>query len=62
MSSSAGRSILASVVGWMIVAFIVWVFFGSILGAIGFIIRMVPKFLIVVGALLTVYFRLRDGD
>ncbi|MBT4983678.1 MAG: hypothetical protein HOJ85_00280 [Ilumatobacter sp.] len=61
MSSSAGRSILASVVGWMIVAFIVWVFFGSILGAIGFIIRMV-LFLIVVGALLTVYFRLRDGD
>jgi hypothetical protein len=45
----------------MIVAFIVWVFFGSILGAIGFIIRMV-LFLIVVGALLTVYFRLRDGD
>ena len=61
MSSSAGRSILASVVGWMIVAFIVWVFFGSILGAIGFIIRMV-LLLIVVGALLTVYFRLRDGD
>ena len=61
MSSSAGRSILASVVGWMIVAFIVWVFFGSILGAIGFIIRMV-LFLSVVGALLTVYFRLRDGD
>jgi len=61
MSSSAGRSILASVVGWMIVAFIVWVFFGSILGAIGFIIRMI-LFLIVVGALLTVYFRLRDGD
>ncbi|WP_394937093.1 hypothetical protein [uncultured Ilumatobacter sp.] len=61
MSSSAGRSILASVVGWMIVAFIVWVFFGSILGAIGFIIRIV-LFLIVVGALLTVYFRLRDGD
>ena len=61
MSSSAGRSILASVVGWMSVAFIVWVFFGSILGAIGFIIRMV-LFLIVVGALLTVYFRLRDGD
>jgi hypothetical protein len=61
MSSSAGRSILASVVGWMIVAFIVWVFFGSNLGAIRFIIRMV-LFLIVVGALLTVYFRLRDGD
>ncbi len=61
MSSSGGRSFLASVVGWLIVAFIVWVFFGSILGAIGFVIRMV-LFLVVVGALLTVYFRLRDGD
>jgi hypothetical protein len=61
MSTSGWRSFLASVVGWLIVAFIVWVFFGSILGAIGFVIRMV-LFLVVVGALLTVYFRLRDGD
>ena len=61
MSSSGGRSILASVVGWMIVAFIVWVFFGSVLGVIGFIIRMV-LFLVVIGVLLTIYFRLKDGD
>ena len=61
MSSSGGRSVLASVVGWLIVAFVVWFLFGGIVGAIGFIIRIVV-FLFVVGALLTVYFRLRDGD
>ncbi len=61
MSSSGGRSILASVVGWLIVAIIVWVFFGGILGTIRFIVRMVV-FLVVIGALLTIYFRLRDGD
>lgn len=61
MSSSGGRSILASVFGWLIVAFVVWFLFGGIFGAIRFIIRMVV-FLFVIGALLTVYFRLRDGD
>jgi hypothetical protein len=61
MSSSGGRSILASVIGWVIVAIIVWVFFGGILGAIGFIVRM-AVFVFVIGALLTLYFRLKDGD
>ena len=61
MSSSGGRSILATVVGWLIVAIVVWFLFGGIFGAIRFIIRMVV-FLFVIGALLTVYFRLRDGD
>ena len=61
MSSSGGRSILASVIGWLIVIVVVWFLFGGIFGAIRFIIRMVV-FLFVIGALLTVYFRLRDGD
>lgn len=61
MSNSGGRSILASVVGWLIVAIVVWLFFGGIFSAIRFIIRMFV-FLVVLGALLTVYFRLRDGD
>jgi len=42
------------------VAIIVWVFFGGIFGAIRFIIRMVV-FLVVVGALLSLYFRLRGN-
>ncbi len=61
MSSSGGRSILASVIGWLIVAVIVWFLFGGVFGAIRFIVRMLV-FLFVIGALLTVYFRLRDGD
>lgn len=61
MSSSGGRSILATIVGWLIVIVVVWFLFGGIFGAIRFIIRMVV-FLFVIGALLTVYFRLRDGD
>ena len=60
MSNSGGRNFLASAIGWLIVAIIVWVFFGGIFGAIRFIIRMVV-FLVVVGALLSLYFRLR-GD
>lgn len=60
MADSGGRSILASVVGWLIVAIIVYVFFGWILATIGFLIRMV-LLVVVVGALLTLYFRLR-GD
>ncbi len=61
MSSSGGRSILATVVGWFIVFVIVWFLFGGVFGAIRFIIRIMV-FLFVVGALLTLYFRLRDGD
>ncbi len=61
MGSSGGRNILASVVGWLIVAILIWVFFGGIFGAIRFIVRMIV-FLVVIGALLTVYFKLRDGD
>ncbi|WP_394933813.1 hypothetical protein [uncultured Ilumatobacter sp.] len=61
MGSSAGRSITASVVGWIIVVFVAWTFLGSFLNVVGFIIRAL-MFLIVVCALLTVYFRLRDGD
>ncbi|WP_395155261.1 hypothetical protein [Ilumatobacter sp.] len=61
MSNSGGRNFLASVIGWLIVAIIVWVLFGSIFGAIKFIFRVVV-FLVVVGALLSLYLRLRaDG-
>jgi hypothetical protein len=61
MNSSGGRSILATVIGWLIVVVVVWFLFGGVFGAIRFIIRMMV-FLFVVGALLTLYFRLRDGD
>jgi hypothetical protein len=60
MAASGGRSVLASIVGWILVAIIVYVFFGWILATIGFVIRMV-LFVIVIGALLSLYLRLR-GD
>jgi hypothetical protein len=60
MSNSGGRNFLTSVIGWLIVAVVVWVFFGGIFGAIRFIVRAVV-FLVVVGALLSLYFRLRSG-
>jgi hypothetical protein len=61
VGSSAGRSIIASVAGWIIVVFVAWTLLGSFLNVVGFIIRALV-FLIVICALLTVYFRLRDGD
>jgi len=60
MSNSGGRNFLTSVIGWLIVSVIVWVIFGGIFGAIRFIFQAVV-FLVVVGALLSLYFRLR-GD
>lgn len=60
MAASGGRSFLASVIGWLIVAIVIWLFFGTILGTIRFIIRMFV-FVLVLGALLTLYFRVR-GD
>ena len=60
MADTGARSILASIVGWVIVAIIVYVFFGWILATIGFLIRMV-LLVVVIGLLLSLYFRLR-GD
>jgi hypothetical protein len=60
MSNSGGRNFLASMIGWLIVAIIIWVFFGSIFGAIRFLVRVIV-FLVVVGALLSLYFRLRTN-
>ncbi len=60
MATSAPRNVLASIVGWLIVALIVWWFFGWIIGTIRFLLRMLFV-VIVLGALLTLYFKLR-GD
>lgn len=61
MSGSGGRNVLASIVGWLIVIFAIWFLFGGIFGAIRFIFRMFV-FLVILGAALSLYFRLRDGD
>lgn len=59
MGSSA-RSLGASVLGWVIVAILVVVLFSGLLSFIAFLVRAI-LFLVVVGALLVLYFRLRDG-
>ena len=58
--ATTARSFGASVVGWLIVAILAVVFFGGLLGFIAFLLRAIV-FLFVIGALLTLYFRLR-GD
>lgn len=61
MATSSGRSLLATVVGWVIVALIIWFFFGWILGTLRFIVRIIV-ILVVIGALASLYFRLRGDD
>lgn len=59
MSDSGARSVLATIVGWLIVIVLVWVFFGWIFATIRFLLRAF-LFLVVVGALIALYFRLRQ--
>lgn len=59
--ASSGRSLLASIVGWVVVALIAWFLFGWILGALRFIVRMIV-ILVVIGALASLYFKLRGDD
>ena len=60
MATSSGRSLLASIVGWIVVALIVWFFFGWILGTFWFVLRIV-LILVVIGGLTSLYFKLRGG-
>ncbi len=61
MADSRPRSLLASVIGWLIVAVIVYFFFGWILGTIRVVLRLF-LILVVIGALLALYFKVRGGD
>ena len=61
MPESRPRSLLASVIGWLIVAVIVYFFFGWILGTIRVVLRLF-LLLVVIGALLALYFKVRGDD
>ena len=52
---------LASVIGWLIVAVIVYFFFGWIFGTVRVVLRFV-LILVVIGALLVLYFKVRGED
>jgi hypothetical protein len=61
MASSRRRSFLASVVGWIVVALIVYFFFGWILGTLRFVLRILV-IVVVIGGLTRLYFKLRSDD
>lgn len=60
MAEGAPRSFLASAVGWLIVALIVYLFFGWIVGTVFWLARMLFV-VIVLGALFALYLKLK-GD
>lgn len=55
------RGFGATVVGWLIVAVIVYFFFGFLIGTIRWVLRLIVVF-VLIGALLTVWFKLRGDD
>jgi hypothetical protein len=56
------RSLLASVIGWVLVAIVVWFALRFILGTIGFVVRGVVLLVVIVG-LLWAYLTLKTpGD
>lgn len=61
MATTPGRSMLATVIGWMLVVLVVWFLFGWVVGAIRAIVRFAAV-LVVIGVLAALWFRLRaDG-
>lgn len=61
MANSTPRSVAASVVGWSIVILVLWIFGGALLGTVWWLARMVLIF-VVIGLLISLYFRLRGPD
>lgn len=61
MSNSQSRSLLATVVGWLIVVLVVWFLFGWIVGAVRALVRF-ASVLVVIGVLAVIWFRLRADD
>lgn len=60
MTTEAPRSVLASIVGWLIVAVVVYLFSGWIIGTLFWLLRML--FVVaLIGGLFWLYFRLRRG-
>jgi hypothetical protein len=61
MAGSRVRSRAASVVGWIVVAVILYLAFGFVIGTIRWILRFVIV-IVMIGALLVLYFKLRGDD
>lgn len=61
MPASRGRSFAASLVGWVLVALVLYFVFGWFISTILWIIRLVMV-VVVLGALLAIYLKLRGDD
>ena len=60
MTGSRGaKSILASVVGWLVVGLLLFWLLGAVIGTIRFIIRFLV-WIVLLGALATLYFKLKE--
>lgn len=55
------KSVLASVVGWLIVALLAYWFLGIIVGTIAFMVRFIV-WIVLLGVLVTVYLKLTSPD
>lgn len=61
MSTTSPKSILASIIGWVIVALVVFWLLGVVIGTIRFLVRLIV-WIVLLGLLLTAYFKLRQPD
>ena len=61
MATTTGRSLLATIVGWLLVVLVVWFLFGWIVGAVRVLVRF-ASVLVVLGVLAVIWFRLRADD
>jgi hypothetical protein len=61
MAASRPKSILASIVGWVIVALLVYWLLGIVVGTIRFLVRFVV-WIAVLGFLVVAYLRLKGDD
>lgn len=59
--ASGPKSVLASVVGWLIVALLAYWFLGIVIGTIAFMIRFIV-WIVLLGVLLTIYLKLKSPD
>ncbi len=61
MSRTSPKSILVSIIGWVIAAFVVFWLLGVVIGTIRLLVRMIV-WIVLLGLLLTAYFNLREPD
>lgn len=59
--ASGPKSVLASAVGWVIVALLAFWFLGIIAGTIAFMVRFLV-WIVLLGALLALYLKLKSPD